>query len=60
MATPSPLQSEPKRDQAWLQAEAERLGLTVEQLVDVVVGGALDALEQMLAERRAEKDGEAA
>ena len=41
-------------------AEADRMGLTVAELAEIVVQGAMDALEVMVAQRRAEQNEEAA
>lgn len=41
-------------------AEAERMGLTPEQLAEIVVQGAMDALDEVIARKREEEQGEAA
>ena len=45
---------------AAVQAEAERMGLTVAQYAELIVQGAVDALEERIAQWQREQEAEAA
>lgn len=47
-------------DIAWFRAEAERMGLTVQQLAEIAVQGAADALEDAIAQWQREQEQEQA
>jgi post-segregation antitoxin (ccd killing protein) len=45
-----------EEDLAWVRAEADRMGITVSQLVETAVMGAVDALEDAIAHWQREQD----
>lgn len=47
-------------DLAWFHAEAERMGLTPQQLAEIAAKGATDALMERIAQWQREQEQEAA
>jgi hypothetical protein len=47
-------------DLAWFRAEADRMGITPQQLAEIVVQGAADALEDAIAHWQREQETEQA
>ena len=47
-------------DLEWVRAEADRMGITVSQLVETAVMGAVDALEDAIAQWQREQETEQA
>jgi hypothetical protein len=45
-----------EEDLAWFRAEANRMGITVQQLAEIAVQGAADALEDAIAHWLSEQD----
>jgi hypothetical protein len=49
-----------EEDLAWFRAEANRMGITVQQLAEIAVQGAADALEDAIAHWQREQETEQA